>query len=215
MPIDIAVIIPCSKRKIPCPISVASSEELAVQAASLGRLAPYACAARDLYQGRQHRAMVQTIDTLRSDCPELAIDLRIVSAGYGLLREHDRVVPYDAALGATVGEYRASGARLGLHAALCQAIAPATFSLICLSAPYLIAAGAPFPCGNPIYLAASTAPLGPSTIVVSAGRLEARKLGKPDREARAAILALVCGYIAPRGLLGLEEVAAGNWSPGG
>jgi hypothetical protein len=211
----IAMVIPCSKRKIACSLPGATAQELANDREAVHRrLAPYARPARDLYVGRQHRAMVSAIDSLRFARPDLTIGLHIVSAGYGLLGEHDVVVPYDAALGTTPTSWRAAGARLRLHADLCGSIAGARFTLVCLSAAYLSAAGAPFDCGGcPIYLAASSAQLGPSALVIPAGRAEARRFGVPEREVRAAVLRELCARIADSGLAPLEAMSPGRRSP--
>lgn len=54
-------------------------------------------AARDMYTGRQHEYVVEGVDQLRRIVGASAkIDLNIVSAGYGLLKENDPVLPYEA-----------------------------------------------------------------------------------------------------------------------
>ncbi|MCC7364827.1 MAG: hypothetical protein IT303_10685 [Dehalococcoidia bacterium] len=64
--LDLAVVIPCSKTKRSCPAPLATVAELLHdRAAAHSRLAPWATPARDLYLGRQHRAMVRAVDAFR------------------------------------------------------------------------------------------------------------------------------------------------------
>lgn len=52
------------------------------------------CTARDMYKGEQHVCVIKGIDYLREHIKE-EIDLKIVSAGYGLINENEIIKPYD------------------------------------------------------------------------------------------------------------------------
>lgn len=52
------------------------------------------CTARDMYRGEQHLYVIKGLDYLRLNRKE-KIDLRIVSAGYGLINENKIIQPYN------------------------------------------------------------------------------------------------------------------------
>ncbi|WP_149847115.1 tRNA-guanine transglycosylase DpdA [Paenibacillus sp. 37] len=56
-------------------------------------LSEYKTLAKDMYTGSQHLALMEGINMYRELGGE--IDLNIISAGYGLLKEHDEIVPYE------------------------------------------------------------------------------------------------------------------------
>jgi hypothetical protein len=51
--------------------------------------------ARDMYAGRQHLLLMKGVDHIRAACSELIVDVKIISAGYGLLDESTSIVPYE------------------------------------------------------------------------------------------------------------------------
>lgn len=55
----------------------------------------FACSAVKMYTGLQHLRLVEGINILRNTFGEKAIDLAIISAGYGLIKEDDIIVPYE------------------------------------------------------------------------------------------------------------------------
>jgi hypothetical protein len=56
---------------------------------------PEVCApAREIYTGPQNTELVKAVDLLRK-IPNVKVQLVIVSAGFGILQEHDLVPPYD------------------------------------------------------------------------------------------------------------------------
>lgn len=56
-------------------------------------LSAYKATAAKMYTGRQHTALMKGIEEYRKTKND--IDLAILSAGYGVLREHDEIVPYN------------------------------------------------------------------------------------------------------------------------
>jgi hypothetical protein len=59
-------------------------------------LASFACKATDLYTGDQHVYVTSAIQSLREKYGQKVVTLNIISAGYGLLSENDKVVPYES-----------------------------------------------------------------------------------------------------------------------
>lgn len=58
-------------------------------------LQEYAYTAGEMYTGMQHLRLMEGIETLRNTYGKDSVDLCIVSAGYGLIKEEDKVVPYE------------------------------------------------------------------------------------------------------------------------
>lgn len=58
-------------------------------------LEEYKCKAIDMYTGMQHINLVEGLNIIRDVFKDIIIDVNIISAGYGLLKENDIVVPYE------------------------------------------------------------------------------------------------------------------------
>lgn len=58
-------------------------------------LAEFACAASQMYTGRQHLRVIEAVELLRQSFGQKAVDLVILSAGYGLIPENQIIVPYE------------------------------------------------------------------------------------------------------------------------
>ncbi len=184
---DLAIVIPPSRRK----------RELPSDSPSIP--------ARDLYLGRQHGAMVSSIDALRQARPDISIALYIVSSLHGLLTEHQLVVPYTGTLGFSPRQWHETGDHLHLHERLCQPLYEARYVLYCLSTAHLTAARAPFEGpGTAVYLAAPNALPHADVTLIPAGRHEARALGVSERDVRARVLRALCASIVEEGMRALE-----------
>ncbi|MBO3459109.1 hypothetical protein G7B40_011880 [Aetokthonos hydrillicola Thurmond2011] len=57
-------------------------------------LSEFACPAGQMYTGLQHLRVMEGINILRGCLGEKAVDLKIISAGYGLISEDEVIVPY-------------------------------------------------------------------------------------------------------------------------
>lgn len=86
------------------------------------RLSHESVQARVMYRGSQHRAIVRAVDLLR-EVEGVHVDLFIISAGFGLLKEHDSVPPYDCSF----NELRKE--EILLRSEMLEI--PASFQLIC------------------------------------------------------------------------------------
>ena len=60
-----------------------------------GQLEKYRLPAKEMYTGQQHLRLMRGLDLLRESCPEVQIDLKVISAGYGLMDADFPVVPYE------------------------------------------------------------------------------------------------------------------------
>lgn len=61
-----------------------------------GELEAYRTPASQLYQGRQHRLFLQGVELLRRAFGPDVVDVKIISAGFGLVDEDQRLPPYNA-----------------------------------------------------------------------------------------------------------------------
>lgn len=59
------------------------------------QLVNFACRAGQIYTGAQHLQVMEGVGLLRQSFGQEAVDLRILSAGYGLIREDKNIVPYE------------------------------------------------------------------------------------------------------------------------
>ncbi len=58
------------------------------------KLSPLTCAARSMYTGNQARELARGVDLLRS-INNIEVDFFIISAGFGLLGENEKIPPYE------------------------------------------------------------------------------------------------------------------------
>ena len=58
-------------------------------------LSAYKAPAAEMYTGQQHRYLMEGLEQIREIYGQAVVDLHIISAGYGLLRECDVIVPYN------------------------------------------------------------------------------------------------------------------------
>lgn len=197
---DIGILIGCSKAK-----------RVQGNGKAVGSEVP----ARELYLGRQHRAMVRSVDAFRTARPDLRTGLFIVSAEHGILAEYDSVAPYDTTLGSTRGEWQSSGERLGLPR-LAKCLAPrARGWIVALSKSYLIASSLPSPAlQHAVYLVgAEVAEQSLGFACILAGRKEARLFRTSEREIRAVVLELLLEQVAREPAGALEAIQRSGWQP--
>ncbi|MDY6785793.1 MAG: hypothetical protein SW833_25120 [Cyanobacteriota bacterium] len=63
--------------------------------ARLLELAEYKCAAGQMYAGLQHLRVMEGVSILRKALGNECVDVAILSAGYGLISEHQEIIPYE------------------------------------------------------------------------------------------------------------------------
>lgn len=138
-------------------------------------LAAYQLPARELYTGNQHREARAGVDLLAAAGVNVAF--KIVSAGYGLVDQHDVLAPYETTFG-DLGAREADdwAGQLRISQALNAALAQADLAVFLLGENYLRAAGLPL----------DTRP--DQALVWLTSAAQARKL--PAHAARQAVLGL-------------------------
>ena len=111
--------------------------------------------ARDLYCGRQHLALIAGL----SEHPEFEFDLRIVSAGYGLISGDRPIAPYDATFSGLPSKelaYRAQSLDLEVDFRTALQETDADMTLVLLGSDYLKAVMT----GSPLFAEAPTVFIG-------------------------------------------------------
>lgn len=204
----LAVVIPCSKTKARCPEAAATPAELA-KGSPPQRLRERVVAAKDLYRGRQFRAMATAVDQLLIERPEIELSLHVVSAGYGLLASGDPVVPYEATLGCARRDWIERGRELELPDRMKDLITSVDAAIIALGEAYLVACGLPHEWSTDasvLYLSPKLTPVASGTAVVWAGRREARALKASERDVRGRLLSGLLGRIGAAGMPALESL---------
>ena len=108
-------------------------------------LKPYEVPAAKMYTGQQHKLVLEGLEQVRGDCAESDIDLSIISAGYGLLRADEPIVPYDVTFtGLWVKELIAQSDILGLHRKVGNLIKGYELVFLLLGKEYVRALQLPF-----------------------------------------------------------------------
>ncbi|GAB5550250.1 MAG: hypothetical protein SangKO_100100 [Sandaracinaceae bacterium] len=163
-------------------------------------LADHLTPARDLYTGQQHLRLLRGVRSVEEQ-GDLTVDLRIVSAGYGLVDADTPLAPYECTFtGMKRPELRAHAAAVGIPEQVREALAePADLTLVLLGDDYLEACGL----DDAVETAAPT--------VVFCGKRAATRLPALDGThgpARVTVLTnteakrFSCGLVALKGELG-------------
>lgn len=101
-------------------------------------LADFACPAGELYTGQQHLRLMEGVQALRDALGAEALEVDILSAGYGLIGEHQKIVPYEVTFnGMKAGEVDLWGQHLGIHDAIEQRLESADLVFFLLGDNYL------------------------------------------------------------------------------
>lgn len=149
-----------------------------------------AVAAVTLYAGPHHLSVLRTVQRLRVKYGEDQVGLAIISARFGVLREDDRVVPYDATFSSLRrAEILLRSRSLAIRTRLSELAASYRTVIFLLSEPYLVSLEAALNVAPvEIYVTAKRPEgLGSSGVHIPAGTAEARRLGVSPRMARAAL----------------------------
>lgn len=101
-------------------------------------LLDFACSAGHMYAGQQHLQVMEGVKLLRQSFGRQAVDLLILSAGYGLISEEKVIVPYEVAFNTMKGYEVDKWAKfLGVHSSFEQAIIGYDLVFILLGKNYL------------------------------------------------------------------------------
>jgi Queuine tRNA-ribosyltransferase len=86
-------------------------------------LAEFVCAAGKMYTGMQHLRLMEGVQLLRQSLGQDAVDVAILSAGYGLIEENRAIAPYEVTFNGMKGHEVDSWAQhLNVHESLKQAV---------------------------------------------------------------------------------------------
>jgi hypothetical protein len=84
-----------------------------------GELEQYRVSAAMLYRGRQHLLLMEGVNMLRRTFGDHCVDLKIISAGFGLVDEHQPLPPYNITFaGLSATKIRSIAQQLGIPQAL-------------------------------------------------------------------------------------------------
>lgn len=204
----IVVLSSCTGVKTPSGITPLTQEDFArgprriesLKRRLEGELIP----AYELYRGQQHLRLMAGVERARER--GLPVELLVASAGYGLVRGEEMLLPYECAFqGMRRAERRSWARRIGLPAAVRDALArPYRVALVLLGEDYLEACGfhAKFALGGAtLVFCGGRAAL---KLPVS-GRLTPIRLGPPEAHRFSCGLVGLKGEVAARLL---AEVAA-------
>jgi Queuine tRNA-ribosyltransferase len=101
-------------------------------------LKEFACAAGELYTGAQHLRLMEGVRLLRQTYGEKSIDVKILSAGYGLVDERRKIFPYEVTFnGMKTAEVDAWSSDLHIHEAIEEVIREYDLIFILLGDNYL------------------------------------------------------------------------------
>lgn len=101
-------------------------------------LASYACPAGEMYTGAQHLRLMEGVEALRQAFGSNVVDVKILSAGYGLIAENREIAPYEVTFNAMKGyEVDAWARSLGIHRAFEQALQNYDLVFVLLGENYL------------------------------------------------------------------------------
>jgi queuine/archaeosine tRNA-ribosyltransferase len=107
-------------------------------------LAEFACPAGQMYTGLQHLRVMEGVNILRSCLGQKAVDLKILSAGYGLISENEVIVPYSVTFNSMKSnEVSSWGNILGIHEGFQKAIVGYDLVFVLLGDKYLRALSLP------------------------------------------------------------------------
>lgn len=101
-------------------------------------LSEFACRAGQMYVGQQHLQVIEGVNLLRQSFGREAIDLLILSAGYGLISEDKIIVPYEVTFNNMKGYEVDNWAKfLGIKSSFEQAIIGYDLAIVLVGKKYL------------------------------------------------------------------------------
>lgn len=202
--IKMIVISSCSASKsveVPRPITMSKFADPDRLWTRERELSADALPAWELYAGRQHSNVMKGVQAIRASFGQGAVTLKIVSAGYGLVDEEQRLAPYEATFKElSRRERRKRASLLGIASAVRAAIDGYPLAIFLLGATYLDAIETPIEPGRNqrlLYLAAPG-----EAAKLAAARVTAVPTGKPEARAYRS------GFVALKGVMFLSLALA-------
>lgn len=110
----VLILTSCTGKKIPHPGIELTEEDFSRGPEWIAEREAHAgtCPANQMYQGRQHVVLMKGLEQIR---PDIEVEVKIVSAGYGLIDGNRPISPYEVTFGGrSAKQVRELGQRLGL-----------------------------------------------------------------------------------------------------
>ncbi|MGE0085289.1 MAG: tRNA-guanine transglycosylase DpdA [Desulfococcaceae bacterium] len=170
-------------------------------------LSAFTLPAGEMYTGMQHVLLKKGLDLLRNSCPDIQFDMKIVSAGYGLLDEHTPIVPYEMTFsGMKAKDLRKWSDFLALPAKIPAALSGYDAVVFLLGKEYLrsldlsknsdIPANCIFICGK---CGQRHLPEGPRVHSLTLDNKDARRLGAPLVSLKGRVMEILGEHAQTRG----------------
>lgn len=188
-------------------------EDPARLAAAEDRLRPFMRPAGAMYTGQQHVRAMRGVQAMRTALGARAVEVAILSAGYGVVAESRSIAPYDVTFsGKSTTAIRTRGARLGVPAAARSLLHERDVVFLLLGSDYLSALDPPLPRWEGqrlVYFAKpSESRVRSDSVVVPAGKAEAGRYGAGLVALKGRMLELIGAAVSRSGATVLEEIRA-------
>ena len=178
------------------------------------KLNAYKAPAAKMYTGQQHQYLMEGLEQIRKIYGQAVVDLHIISAGYGLLRECDVIVPYNVTFtGLKNRKLLARSDCLQIPERVGTLIANYELVFFLLGKEYVQALQLPFQVPdtvNQIFLLGDSyrdlIPDAPNTHFVPAGRDLARRLGVMGVALKGFVFKKLCEIAGREGLPVFKKV---------
>jgi len=183
---------------------------LAAREAELGALLRPAGA---MYTGQQHLRAMRGVEAMRTVLGAGAVNVAIISAGYGVVDETRSIAPYNVTFsGMSTNAIRTRGARLGVPAATRALLPGHDVVFLLLGSDYLTALDPPLTASGGqrlVYLAKpGESRVTPDSVVVPAGKAEAGRYGAGLVALKGRMLELIGAAVGRDGARVLEKIKA-------
>ncbi|OPZ75414.1 MAG: hypothetical protein BWY80_00164 [Firmicutes bacterium ADurb.Bin456] len=193
------------------PVRLAAREE---------ELQQYRIQAGQMYTGMQHLRLMEGIGMIREALGQDAVNLSIVSAGYGLLHEKKMIAPYEVAFNnMKAAEIKKWSRFLKINEGVSQKIKSYDLVLFLLGDKYLQALELPLNTdGNLklLFLASKTSrrlvPKGRPYYFIEAGLAEAKSFGYGLVGLKGYLFKLLARQVTSKGLQVIEKLAGDPYS---
>ncbi|MEA5506970.1 tRNA-guanine transglycosylase DpdA [Halotia wernerae UHCC 0503] len=107
-------------------------------------LSEFSCPSGQMYTGLQHLRLMEGVDILRSDFGKEVVDVKIISAGYGLIPEDKVIVPYSVTFNSMKSDEISSWANfIGIHKDFQEAVIGYDLVFVLLGDKYIRALNLP------------------------------------------------------------------------
>ena len=215
--VKILVLTSCTSAKKYTPTNLLVLEDFDSSARLARRteeLKNYKTEASEMYIGIQHTSLMQGLKKIWSRYDVSAVDLYIISAGYGLLGRNDIIVPYEVTFSRmTDKQILERSDFLDIHKQVESLISQYDLVLFLLGREYIIALRLPFHVSDTvtqIFLIGPTyrrlIPDLPNTFLVPAGRDLAAQLHKTRIALKGVLLHRLCETVYQEGLSVFETI---------